>query len=118
MLQTPHLFSGTIAEGKVWGRGAADTKGSLCAILFAAEEMLGEGFVPPVLSKAKSVEDKTPVQMLKMPVFYVMLVLLTCGGTFGLMIISGAKGLALDMTPASTSPEPPVAMPGFPVGFM
>ena len=33
-------FSGTIADGKVWGRGAADTKGSLCAILFAAEEML------------------------------------------------------------------------------
>ena len=41
-------FSGTIADGKVWGRGAADTKGSLCAILFAAEEMLREGTVPPV----------------------------------------------------------------------
>ena len=31
------------------------------------------------------------------------LILLTCGGTFGLMIISGAKGLALNMTPASAS---------------
>ena len=41
-------FSGTIADGKVWGRGAADTKGSLCAILYAAEEMLQEGTVPPV----------------------------------------------------------------------
>ncbi len=41
-------FSGTIADGKVWGRGAADTKGSLCAILFAMEEMLREGIVPPV----------------------------------------------------------------------
>ena len=41
-------FSGTIADGKVWGRGAADTKGSLCAILFAAEEMLKEGITPPV----------------------------------------------------------------------
>jgi MFS family permease len=39
--------------------------------------------------------------MLKMPVFYVMLVMLTCGGTFGLMIISGAKGLALGMTDVS-----------------
>lgn len=41
-------FSGTIADGKVWGRGAADTKGSLCAILYAAEEMLREEIVPPV----------------------------------------------------------------------
>lgn len=41
-------FSGTIADGKVWGRGAADTKGSLCAILFAAEELLREGIIPPV----------------------------------------------------------------------
>ena len=41
-------FSGTIADGKVYGRGAADTKGSLCAILFAAEQLLAEGFQPPV----------------------------------------------------------------------
>ena len=41
-------FSGTITDGKVYGRGAADTKGSLCAILFAAEEMLREGITPPV----------------------------------------------------------------------
>ena len=59
------------------------------------------GFVPPVLSAARKAEDKTPLQMLKMPVFYVMLVMLTCGGTFGLMIISGAKGLALGMTDVS-----------------
>lgn len=59
---------------------------------------LPAGFVPPVLSAARKAGDKTPLQMLKMPVFYVMLVMLTCGGTFGLMIISGAKGLALGMT--------------------
>lgn len=41
-------FSGTIADGKVYGRGAADTKGSLCAILFAAEQLLAEGFEPAV----------------------------------------------------------------------
>jgi len=40
-------FSGEIAEGKVWGRGAADTKCSLMALLQAAEELLGEGYVPP-----------------------------------------------------------------------
>ena len=39
-------FSGVIAEGKVWGRGAADTKCSLMAFLQAAEEMMNEGFVP------------------------------------------------------------------------
>ena len=55
------------------------------------------GFVPPVMASKKA-EDKTPLQMIKMPIFYVMLVMLTCGGTFGLMIISGAKGLALGMT--------------------
>ena len=45
---TMPAFEGIIKDGKVYGRGAADTKGSLCAILFAAEEMLREGIVPPV----------------------------------------------------------------------
>ena len=40
-------FSGEIAEGKVWGRGASDTKCSLMAFFQAVEELLGEGFVPP-----------------------------------------------------------------------
>lgn len=39
-------FSGTIAEGKIWGRGTADTKCSLMAFLQAAEEMISEGYVP------------------------------------------------------------------------
>ena len=41
-------FEGIIKDGKVYGRGAADTKGSLCAILFAAEEILRAGITPPV----------------------------------------------------------------------
>ena len=45
---TMPAFEGIIRDGKVYGRGAADTKGSLCAILFAAEEMLREDTMPPV----------------------------------------------------------------------
>ena len=41
-------FSGDIAEGKVWGRGASDTKCSLMGFFQAAEELLAEGYVPPV----------------------------------------------------------------------
>ncbi len=40
-------FSGDIADGKVWGRGASDTKCSVMAFFEAAEELLAEGFVPP-----------------------------------------------------------------------
>lgn len=45
---TKDPFSGQIEEEKIFGRGAADTKGSLCAILFAAEQLLKEGFRPEV----------------------------------------------------------------------
>ncbi len=39
-------FSGEIAEGRVWGRGAIDDKGELWAMLRAADELVSEGFVP------------------------------------------------------------------------
>lgn len=39
-------FSGTIADGKVWGRGSADTKCSLMSFLQAAEELMQEEYVP------------------------------------------------------------------------
>ncbi len=39
-------FSGDIAEGKVWGRGAADTKCSLMAFFQAVEELLEQGYTP------------------------------------------------------------------------
>lgn len=40
-------FSGDIADGKVWGRGASDTKCSVMGFFEAVEELLGEGVVPP-----------------------------------------------------------------------
>lgn len=39
-------FSGAIADGHVWGRGAIDDKGPLVAICEAVEALLGEGFAP------------------------------------------------------------------------
>ena len=39
-------FSGTIAEGRIWGRGTLDNKGGLWAMLQAADELAAEGFVP------------------------------------------------------------------------
>lgn len=36
-------FSGTVADGYVWGRGAMDTKNTLCGILEAVEQILGGG---------------------------------------------------------------------------
>ena len=40
-------FSGDIADGKVWGRGASDTKCSVMAFFQAAEELLASGYTPP-----------------------------------------------------------------------
>ena len=39
-------FSGDIAEGKVWGRGTADTKASVMAFFQACEELLAAGYTP------------------------------------------------------------------------
>jgi carboxypeptidase PM20D1 len=39
-------FSGEIAEGFVWGRGAQDIKVTLASALDTAERLLGEGFAP------------------------------------------------------------------------
>lgn len=39
-------FSGTVAEGKIWGRGTLDTKSGLWAMLQAADELAESGFTP------------------------------------------------------------------------
>ena len=39
-------FSGAIADGKIYGRGALDMKGMLFGILEAADQLISEGFTP------------------------------------------------------------------------
>lgn len=41
-------FSGAIKEGRVWGRGTVDTKGSLMCIFQSIEELMEEGFTPSI----------------------------------------------------------------------
>ncbi len=43
---THEPFAGEISDGRVWGRGAADTKCSLMAFFQAVEQLLAEGFQP------------------------------------------------------------------------
>ncbi len=39
-------FSGKISDGRVWGRGTVDTKGSLMCIFQSVEELLEENYTP------------------------------------------------------------------------
>ena len=40
-------FSGTIIDGKIYGRGAADDKGPLYVMLQSVEELIASGYAPP-----------------------------------------------------------------------
>ena len=39
-------FDAVLKDGYIWGRGALDTKVTLCAVMEAAEQLMSEGFVP------------------------------------------------------------------------
>lgn len=72
----------------------------LCSLVIerCPEGFVPEGFVPPQdQTRAKGSVDKNWKQMLKTPVFYIMIILLTCGAFSGMMVISQASGIAQEM---------------------
>jgi OFA family oxalate/formate antiporter-like MFS transporter len=67
-----------------------------------------KGWTPPVVRESARIvnEDKTWRGMLSTPVFYVMIIMLTCGAFCGLMLTSQASGMAqnmVNMTPAAAA---------------
>lgn len=66
-------------------------------------DFIPKGYTPP--AGVAAAEGLSPIQMVKTPVFYIMLVLLACGAYFGMMIISSAQGLAVNMvaSPVATA---------------
>lgn len=69
------------------------------------DDFVPEGWTPPVNVKS-SAHDKNWKEMLKTPIFYIMILTLTCGAFSGMMIISQASGVAMNMigmVPASAA---------------
>ncbi|MBW4080156.1 M20 family metallopeptidase [Paenibacillus sp. S150] len=51
-------FEGTVRDGRMYGRGACDTKASLAAMLVAVETLHRQGAVPPLTVRLAAVVDE------------------------------------------------------------
>lgn len=72
---------------------------TVCSIFIerCPEQFMPEGFQPPKAVAKKGAVDKNWKEMLRSPVFYIMIFLLTCGAFSGMMIISQASAMAQNM---------------------
>ena len=72
----------------------------ICGCSFFMEQcpadFIPEGWTPPAAA-SNGVENKNWKEMIKTPVFYVMLLLFTCGAFSGMMVISQASAVATNM---------------------
>lgn len=83
----------------------------ICGSVFVIEKCpqgyVPEGYVPKTAAAdtalAGKTADKDWKQMLRTPVFYVMILMLTCGAVFGLMTISQVSPIAQNMIGMSVS---------------
>lgn len=75
-------------------------------VLRCPEGFVPSGWTPPVQTLSGGDADKDWREMLRSPVFYVMIFMLTCGAFSGLMIISQTSSMAqvmAGMTPAAAA---------------
>lgn len=63
----------------------------------APPNYIPEGWTPPAVSSGSASDDRTPKEMLSMPIFYCMLLMLFFGANFGMMAISQASNMAQTM---------------------
>lgn len=56
-----------------------------------------DGWEPKEIKNALKIQDKNWKGMLKDPIFYIMIAMLTCGAFYGLMVISQASPIAMNL---------------------
>lgn len=67
------------------------------------QNFIPDGWIPPVSSNNNSTVDKNWKEMMRDPIFYIMILMLCCGAFSGLMITSQASPVAQQMICMTTS---------------